>query len=253
MEALFSTLDAFSLQQSLIIAVVFIWSGFVRTGLGFGGAGLALPFLLLVKGDPVFWLPVFGAHLLFFSFITVAPRLWNVDWKYLNKTIWILIIPKVAGVVGLLSLPPNVLVILVYCFTLFFAYTFIVNLKIKSQSLWRDRLLLVGGGYMSGTTLLGAPLIAPVFSNNVARSQFRDTLFILWIVLVLIKMAGFVAFDVPLNWQFALLAAPFVAIGHYLGLKAHDILISAEERTFKRVLGLGLAAVSLVGLFNALN
>ncbi len=163
-----------------------------------------------------------------------------------------LILPKPVGVLGLLTLPPTVLVVIVYCITLTYGFTFIANWKINSQSVWRDRLFLVFGGYMSGTTLLGAPLIAPVFSNHVHRSQFRDTLFVLWIILVLIKMSAFVAFDVPLNWQFAILVAPFVGIGHYLGLKAHDSLISGDERTFKRVLGVGLAAVSAVGLLNAL-
>ena len=46
--------------QLVATALIFIWSGFVRSGLGFGGAALALPFMLLVYGQPVFWLPVIG-------------------------------------------------------------------------------------------------------------------------------------------------------------------------------------------------
>ena len=33
--------------QYLAIAACFVWSGFVRSGLGFGGAVLTLPFLLM--------------------------------------------------------------------------------------------------------------------------------------------------------------------------------------------------------------
>ncbi|HRQ57795.1 MAG TPA: hypothetical protein PLN31_10285 [Azoarcus taiwanensis] len=39
--------------QCVLIGLIFVWSGFVRTGLGFGGAVLALPFLLLVHNDPL--------------------------------------------------------------------------------------------------------------------------------------------------------------------------------------------------------
>ncbi|MGO1601173.1 MAG: sulfite exporter TauE/SafE family protein, partial [Halomonas sp.] len=43
--------------QYAIIGLIFAWSGFVRTSLGFGGAVLALPFLLLVTNEPLVFLP----------------------------------------------------------------------------------------------------------------------------------------------------------------------------------------------------
>ncbi len=49
------------------IALIFVWSGFVRSGLGFGGAVLALPFLLLVVNDPVVFLPIIAVQLVLFS------------------------------------------------------------------------------------------------------------------------------------------------------------------------------------------
>ncbi len=49
--------------QYALIGAIFIWSGFVRSGLGFGGAVLALPFLLLVKNDPLLFLPIISVHL----------------------------------------------------------------------------------------------------------------------------------------------------------------------------------------------
>ena len=53
-----------SLIQYGLIALIFIWSGFVRSGLGFGGAVLSLPFLLLVKDAPLVFLPIIAVHLL---------------------------------------------------------------------------------------------------------------------------------------------------------------------------------------------
>ena len=60
-----------SLWQYVLIGLVFVWSGFVRSGLGFGGAVLALPFLLLIHDDPLVFLPLIAAHLLLFSSLTV--------------------------------------------------------------------------------------------------------------------------------------------------------------------------------------
>ena len=42
--------------QLLAIALLFVWSGFVRSGLGFGGAVLTLPFLLMVYNAPLVFL-----------------------------------------------------------------------------------------------------------------------------------------------------------------------------------------------------
>ena len=50
-----------------LIAIIFIWSGFVRSGLGFGGSVLSLPFMLLVDNRPLVYLPLISVHLLFFA------------------------------------------------------------------------------------------------------------------------------------------------------------------------------------------
>ena len=60
--------------QYATIAVLFVWSGFVRSGLGFGGAVLTLPFLLMVYNAPLVFLPIISVHLLFFSLLTVLRR-----------------------------------------------------------------------------------------------------------------------------------------------------------------------------------
>ena len=60
-------MDQLAFYQYVLIGCVFVWSGFVRSGLGFGGAVLALPFLLLIVNDPLVFLPLIAVHLLFFS------------------------------------------------------------------------------------------------------------------------------------------------------------------------------------------
>ena len=57
----------FTSIEIVFISLIFIWIGFVRTGLGFGGAVLGLPLLMLVGGSPIDWLPINGIHLFFFS------------------------------------------------------------------------------------------------------------------------------------------------------------------------------------------
>ena len=107
----------------VLICLIFIWSGFVRSGLGFGGAALAMPLMLIIVDNPLLWLPIVATHLLIFSALTVYNRLHTVDWLYLKKAMLILIIPKLAGVFGLLNLPNDVLVFLIYAITFIYALT----------------------------------------------------------------------------------------------------------------------------------
>ena len=97
-------LPDFSLYQMVSIALVFVWTGFVRTGLGFGGAALGLPLMLFVQNNPLLWLPIIGVHLLFFSGLTLLNRLHNVDWQYLRYSSIYIIPPAIIGVFGLVKL-----------------------------------------------------------------------------------------------------------------------------------------------------
>jgi uncharacterized membrane protein YfcA len=128
------------------ISLIFVWIGFVRTGLGFGGAVLGLPLLMLVKGSPIDWLPIIGIHLLFFSGIALANNLDTVDWKYFKKSLPWILPAKVVGVIGLISLPPTVMTIIVYSITFIYALTWVMNFKIASSEGLASRLLLILGG-----------------------------------------------------------------------------------------------------------
>ena len=110
---------AFSSIEIVVISLIFVWIGFVRTGLGFGGAVLGLPLLMVVGGSPIDWLPIIGIHLLFFSGIALANSLNAVDWDYLKKSLPWILPAKVIGVIGLISLPPSVMTLIVYSITSF--------------------------------------------------------------------------------------------------------------------------------------
>ena len=243
-------LNLFSVNEWLFVGLIFIWTGFVRSGIGFGGAALGLPIMLLVRPEPLLWLPVIATHLLFFTFITVIRRMSNVDWAYLRHSLKIMIIPKIIGVLGLVILPSVVLVVIVYGIILTFATSYIFNYKLSGKSRWSERFYLILGAYASGTSLVGAPLIVAAYSEHVAIRQLRDTLFVLWFILVCIKMTSLAILHVPLQWQLSLLLLPGAGVGHLIGLRAHEWLISGNDVQFRRYLGFGMAAISLLGLIN---
>lgn len=238
----------FTSGQLLAISVIFIWTGFVRTGIGFGGAALGLPLLLLVDDKPLVFLPIIGTHLLFFTSLTLLSRIKNVNWPVVGKIMAIIVLPKIAGLIGLFNLPNNWLVIIVFSITLFYGLTWLFNYQIRSKSKAVDVILLALGGYISGTSLIGAPLIVAVVAKYVSRIQLRETLFVLWIILVAFKMGAFIAYDVELQWQFSLVLLPFVGVGHYIGLRTHDYLVNTDSTTFHRYLGAALISVSCAGL-----
>ena len=238
----------FDPTQTIIIGLIFLWTGFVRTGLGFGGAALGLPLMLFVDNQPLLWLPIIGSHLLFFSGLTLGTRLNNVDWGYLKRSSLFIIPAALVGVLGLLNLPNQWLLVFIYSITLFYAFIWTINWTIHSQSHWVDKLLLILGGYIAGTSLTGAPLMVAVYMRHVAKHQLRDTLFVLWFTLVSIKMATFAAVGVDLHLSAALILLPIAAVGHVVGLKTHDAILR-NDRRFKRIMGIGLMVVSGLGLW----
>ena len=277
-----------SLIQYGLIALIFIWSGFVRSGLGFGGAVLSLPFLLLVKDAPLVFLPIIAVHLLVFSSLTIwmnnrrsqsqkggnnsqtltgfgpdaaatAPesKVENkvestVDWPYLWRMLRIMIVPKLIGVFGLFTLPANVLSSIIFVIVAIYSVSYVLNRPFRSNSKAVDVGLLMAGGYISGTSLIGAPLIIAVAAQHLPREKLRDTLFGLWFILVLIKLAAFIWVGLDLQLIHHLWLLPCAAIGHVIGLRFHDRILKAETPVFFRLLGVVLFIVSSVGIVSVL-
>ncbi|MDC1317815.1 sulfite exporter TauE/SafE family protein [Candidatus Thioglobus sp.] len=241
----------FSSLELLMIAIIFTWIGFVRTGLGFGGAVLGLPILMLIGGSPIDWLPIIGIHLLFFSSITLSNSLRQVDWRYLKKSLPWILPAKIIGVIGLLSLPPNVMTVIVYLITILYSLTWINNSQIISKKTWVNNLLLFFGGYLSGTSLMGGVLLVAVYMNHIDLKKLRNTLFVLWFFLVSIKMVAFMAVGVYIDWRFSLMLIPVAALGHFIGLRMHERMIKSDAK-FKRWMGGVLIIVCMAGLLKVI-
>jgi hypothetical protein len=159
------------LSQYVLIGLVFIWSGFVRSGLGFGGAVLSLPFLLLIHDAPLVYLPLIAVHLLVFSSLTVWKNTRQqkantenstVDWAYLKKALAIMLVPKLIGVFGLITLPNQIMTGIIFGIVIVYAFSYILNRPFTSNNRYLDTAFLMLGGYISGTSLIGAPLIIAV-------------------------------------------------------------------------------------------
>ena len=251
--------------QYLAIALLFVWGGFVRSGLGFGGAVLTLPFLLMVDNAPLVFLPIIAVHLLFFSLLTVvqshlrtsrdkgAGQGSTVNWAFLRYALPLMIVPKLIGVAGVITLPADIVSGFIFIVVSVYAVTYILDRPLKSNSRTLDAFFLLLGGYVSGTSLIAAPLVVPVAASRMEKYQLRDTLFVLWFVLVAIKLIAFMLSGVDLQWRQHLWLLPCAAIGHVIGLRFHAYTLQADTKVFFRVLGGGLLLVSLAGLWRILG
>jgi len=244
--------------QVALIGLIFVWSGFVRSGLGFGGALFTLPFLLLIHNDPVFFLPIISLHLLFFAGLTIiqSERKKNpddstsatVNWPFVRYTLLIMIVPKLAGVIGLLMLPTDLMNIIIFSLITGYALTYIFDKPLQSNSRTVDMILLAAAAYISGTSLIGGPLVIAVALRHIKPHEFRNTLFMVWWILVSIKLTAFVIADVDIQLLNALLLLPCAALGHLIGHRFHQQLLQRDSRSFYRILGWVLLGTSFVGL-----
>lgn len=263
-------MENLEIWQYIAIGLLFVWSGFVRSGLGFGGAVLSLPFLLLVHNDPLVFLPIIAVHLLVFSsFIAFSNHrkvkkevqrnehnqndISTIDWKYLKYSLGVMIVPKLIGVFGLLSLPTHLMSSIIFIIVSVYAVGYVLNKPFKSNSQTLDTVFLMLGGYVSGTSLIGAPLIVAVYASHVKTHQLRDTLFVLWFILVVIKCAAFLWAGVDFQLIHHLWLLPCATIGHMIGMRFHNKMVTAETPTFFRILGSVLIVISAFGLWKALS
>ena len=250
----------FQWYQYALIVIVFIWSGFVRAGFGFGGALFTIPFLLLILNDPLFFLPIISIHLLFFAALTLflshrsnqgeKPETVQeaINWRFVRYALLIMLIPKLPGVVGLLILPSNLMNSIIFLLIGGYAITYIIGRPLQSNSRLFDTVFLILGAYISGTSLIGGPLVIAVAMRHIQAHEFRNTLFVLWFVLVSIKLCAFALAGVDLQLMASLWLLPFAGIGHVIGQKFHHRLLQHSNARFYQILGWVLLSTSLVGL-----
>ena len=235
--------------QLILLALVFVWSGFVRSGIGFGGAALALPLMLLILPDPVVLIPIIASHFIFFSVLTFVSNPGGIDWRYYGYSQIFLAVPAILGILGLINFSSDLLTIIVLLITFFYGAAYLLQLKISSGNKYSDGLLLILGGYVSGTAMTGAPLIAIVYSRNVAIEKVRNSLFVSFLTIVVAKMLAFKATGVDLQLRYALYFLPAAAVGHYIGRKLHQKIVSDDASALMRIIGGALIVVTLIGFY----
>jgi len=232
----------------IVLLIAFWWSGFVRAGLGFGGAGLMYPIAFLVVDSVLFIVPIVGVHLLFFTTITLVKGGWKkVDWQTTGKILLIVLPTKIMGVFGLLQLPDFVLLMSVYAILIIYSLGYIFNIKSKPKA-WLNIPTLLFGGYVSGLSLSGAPLIAAVALKYLDKYKARESMYVLWVVLVVIKLGTLIAYDVDMQWQHHLWLLPAAIIGTLMGSRMHERLQRMNSVRFYRWMGLALLGLSVTGL-----
>jgi len=236
----------------------------VRSGLGFGGALFTIPFLLLIHNDPLFFLPIISIHLLFFASLTLSSNQLfakkssennqpSVNWRFVRYALLIMIIPKLAGVIGLLILPSDLMNCIIFGLIGAYSLTYIIGRPLQSSSRLLDTLFLIVGAYISGTSLIGGPLVIAVAMRHIKSHEFRNTLFVLWTVLVSIKLCAFAYADVDLQFAAALWLLPFAGIGHFIGLRFHQQLLQQSNARFYQILGGVLLTASFAGIVQILS
>lgn len=265
-------MDTLTSLQLVLIGCCFIWSGFVRSGLGFGGSVLSLPFLLLILNDPLVFLPIISVHLLFFSALIGVQAKWrrmrrrrlldkqteprrtddhnptSINWPFLKHVIPVMFIPKLIGVAGVIVLPGEFVSMVILIIIAGYSVSYILRRPIKSPGGWGDTILLIFGGYVSGTSLIAAPLVVPVAASRMPAFQLRNTLLMLWFVMVAIKLLAFVVSGVDLQLKHHVWLLPCAWLGHVLGERFHRYSLRAGTEVFMSYVGLGLMVVSIVGI-----
>lgn len=235
------------------LMLCFLWSGFIRSGLGFGGLVLTLPFALMVVDSPLDIMPLAVVHAFVVGISTVFLRFRNVDWMQLLEMIKVMAIPVLFGLFGLITIPETWLLLLVFGVVLMYSLNYIrpfIQLKVGG---WSNTLVLMLGGYLSGLALIGSPLIVAVAGHRIERHRLRDSLLALWVVLSPPKLVilFYSGVDLHLDWQWWLL--PVNLLGHLLGMKFHDHLLRLRTEAFYRWLGAVLMLVVLVGIYRVLT
>ena len=230
----------------VVLIVAFWWSGFVRAGLGFGGAGLMYPVALLAVDSVLFLVPIICVQLMLFSAITLARDHPKVNWR----TTWILmaaIAPTfMLGIFGLIRFPDTILLAIVYVVTIAYSIAYLFNVHDAGpKRWWFDGPILVVGGYVSGLSLAGAPLISAVGMRYLNKTEMRASLFCVWFVLCAVKLSTLAYYDVDLQFRHQFWLLPPAIVGHLMGMRLHDRILRMQTESFYRWMGGGLLALSL--------
>jgi uncharacterized protein len=238
----------FTVYSIVILAFAFWWSGFVRAGLGFGGAGLMYPIALLAVDSVIFLVPIVCIQLIIFSGTTLLRDYRRINWRVAGGLLGATLPAILAGVFGLINLPQLTVLLMLYLIIGGYALSYIFNFRVRKPSKWLEIPSLLVGGYASGMALAGAPIIAAVGIRYLEKEQVRATLFVIWILTATIKLITLYSFDVDLQLRHQVWLLPMAFAGHLIGMRLHDRLLGLQSSVFYRWMGIGLLSLSLIGL-----
>lgn len=243
----------FILINIVILMIAFWWSGFVRAGLGFGGAALMYPIALLAVDSVLFLVPIVAVQLLVLSSITLIKGYRDVDWKAVFGVFAIILPTTLIGIFGLIKLPEFTLLMLVYGIVIIYSISYIFPLKLSKPNNFFSLISLMLGGYLAGLSLAGAPIIAAVVLKYLPKQTVRNSMFVIWILLVSLKLATLQYYEVDLQLQHQFWLFPCAIVGHLMGLKMHDHLLKLDTEQFYRWLGIALFTISIIGVIKQFN
>lgn len=229
----------------LLIIILGIFLGFfIQTIIGFSGALVALPILLISIALPeaISYISIFY----FLSSIYLVKKEWkDIDKKVILKLAFTSIIGLIAGIsilnFGNLIFLKKVLGIFII---LYVTYSYFFKGKIKKSSLL-EYILGVFGGFFSGLFSTGGPLFVIVVKNATTDIKtFRATMFgVLGLVSVirvpLIAYSGILKLN---HLYYSLFIMPFFFLAIFLGKKMY---LKLNEALIKNCV---LVALLLSGL-----
>ena len=238
----------FSLYTIAVLCIAFIWSGFVRAGLGFGGAGLMYPVALLAVDSVLFLVPIICVQLIFFASITLFKDFGKINWPVMKRAFLIILPPFMVGVFGLIQLPELWVLLTLYIIIIAYSCNYLLYSEKLTPKPWLDYPLLLVGGYVSGLSLSGAPLIAAIVIRQLDKKEIKASLFILWVVLCCIKLATLGYFEVDLQLEHQLWLLPCALVGHVLGNRFHDKILRLKPVILYRLIGSAMLILCLASL-----
>lgn len=199
---------------------------FIQTLIGFAGALVALPILLLVIGlqDAIAYISIFY----FYSSAYLIAQEWkNIDKRIIIKLSIATIIGVGLGVWVLAHGKPIILKKALGVFILMYvAYTIYVKDKVYNQPKL-EFFFGLAGGFFSGLFSTGGPLYVVVVKNSaITMKAFRATMFGVLGLITVIRIPTLYSAGI-LNMQqveHSLYLMPFFILALYLGKKAYTRL-----------------------------
>jgi hypothetical protein len=233
----------------LVVGLGIFMGFFIQTLIGFAGALIALPILLLVLGlqDAIAYISIFY----FFSSVYLISQ----EWKYIDKRIILkLAIATILGVgLGIWVLAYGKPLFLKSALGVFILVYVIYTMYAKDKVFKQPKLAFLfglAGGFFSGLFSTGGPLYVIIVKNSaVTMKSFRATMFGILGLITAVRIptlytAGILNME---QVQYSFYIMPFFILAIYLGKKAYAKL---NEVVLKKGV---LALLFLSGIMLLLN